>query len=302
MTKLYRACMNFRHKLQWISVIIVFVLSSFASLSLARTIKIMGGRVEIGHENNYFVALTKMVLSKTSHLYPEDSIEIIKSHEVTQWRLFRFLDYKELDIIWSATSSMRELKYLPIRIPLTKGMLGYRVLLTHKDNQEHFKNILNENELKRMIACQGAHWPDSDILEDNDYKVARVVHYEAMFKMISKKRCDYFPRAIYEGKVELAKRNNQYPNLILVEKLLLKYHLPTYFFVSKTDTVLAKRLYEGLVEALKDGSLIHLMKSQKSISHIFPLSQWQGSRIFRLENTNLSKKTPINNQEFWLDL
>ena len=96
--------------------------------------------------------------------------------------------------------------------------------------------------------------------------------------------------------------HDQYPNLVLVEKMLIKYHLPLYFFVSKTDTVLAKRLHEGLTEATNNGSLIDLLKSHETTKHIFPLSQWQGSRVFSLINAKLPKKTPLDNQALWINL
>ena len=292
------------HKYQRVILLILLVISPIFSIALAQTqtIKVMGVRAEVDPANYYFTALTKLVLSKTSHLYPNDSMEVINSKGIPQGRLFRFLDNESLDIIWSGTNEMREMQYIPIRIPLTKGMLGYRVLLVHKDNQDKFNQITNESKLKKLIACQGAHWPDSDILEDNGYTVSRVVHYEAMFQMLNKKRCDYFPRAVFEGKIELVNMHDQYPNLVLVEKMLIKYHLPLYFFVSKTDTVLAKRLHEGLIEATKDGSLIDLLKSHETTKHIFPLSQWQGSRVFSLINAKLPKKTPLDNQALWINL
>ena len=96
------------------------------------------------------------------------------------------------------TSSKREQNFAPVRIPLYKGILGYRVFLTHKDNLSRFENI-DESALKQLVACQGESWPDSSTLEHNGYTVATASRFIQLIKLTHKKRCDYFPRAIYEG-------------------------------------------------------------------------------------------------------
>ena len=49
------------------------------------------------------------------------------------------------------TNQLREKKYLPIRIPIQRGLLGYRVFLIHKDNVALFKSISEPNSLKKLV-------------------------------------------------------------------------------------------------------------------------------------------------------
>ena len=58
-------------------------------------------------------------------------------------------------------------------------------------------------ELKKLSACQGMHWPDSDILEQAGFKVMRAVKFESMYEMLLAGRCDYFPRSVAEGYAEV---------------------------------------------------------------------------------------------------
>lgn len=284
------------------TTIVVFIFIFFSFTLPSQEIKIMGYRSDFDPANKYFIDLSTLVLSKTQHLYPNYSINTINLKRITQGRLFRFIDDGSIDVVWSGTSNMREESYIPIRIPLTKGLLGYRVLLINKDNRETFNQINSEKELKKLVACQGAHWPDSGILEDNGYMVSRIVHYDAMFKMIEKKRCDYFPRALFEGRSELSKLKDKYPNIELVENVLLQYHLPVYFFVNKNKSSLAKRLSEGLHIAINDGSFDEFIKNHELTSFVFPSSKWKNNKFFKLKNYNLPFKTPIENKALWLVL
>jgi len=268
----------------------------------AQEVRVMGARSDHDPGNNYFIALTKLVLSKAAQAQPNDSVKIINTNRVTQGRLFRFIDDDLIDVVWSGTNSVREKSYLPIKIPLVRGLLGYRVLLVHKENTKKIKHLNNEAELKAMVACQGAHWPDADILEDNGYNVSRVVHYDAMFKMLERKRCDFFPRAIFEGRAEFNNIKDKYPNIRLVENILLQYPLPMYFFVKQGNHALAKRLSDGLTTAMNDGSMLKLMKSHELTSFIFPITQWDNAKVFRLLNFNLPAETPLNNAKLWFVL
>jgi len=194
------------------------------------------------------------------------------------------------------------LRYLPVYFPLFRGLLGYRVLLIRKEDIEKFSQIKTPSQLKELVACQGAHWPDSDILETNGYTVSRVVHFDAMFRMLSRKRCDYFPRAIFEGDSEQRANASEYPNITLFDNIILHYNFPFYYFVEKNNSALAKRLMLGLNESLKDGSFMQLMKSHSVSKHLFPLAQWKGKRFFELSNNDFDSKVIENNPQLWLDL
>src|SRR5690606_26443337 len=57
-----------------------------------------------------------------------------------------------LDLAWIASDKELEETLRPIRIPLFKGLLGYRIFIINKDNQFKFDGIETLDELKRKIT------------------------------------------------------------------------------------------------------------------------------------------------------
>ncbi len=286
----------------YLSLIVCICFSCLAIKAYADDIRLLSPRAKVDPVYDYFVELTRLVLSKNEQLYPQSRLVFIGSKDVTQGRSLVMLEHDYADIIWSGTDAKREELYLPIRIPLFRGLLGYRVLLIRKEDKEKFLQIEKPSQLKKLNACQGAHWPDSDILEANGYLVSRVMHFHAMFKMLAMKRCDYFPRAIFEGYAEQSAIEPSLPNIILMDDLILHYNFPFYYFVEKNNTELAERLENGLLTALADGSLMHLMRTHKVSKHLFPLDKWKDKRYFELSNKVLGSELSLKNKQFWLNL
>lgn len=203
-------------------------------------------------------------------------------------------------IFQSGTSIERERKLRPIRIPLLKGSLGYRISLIHKDNIKIFEAISTLEDLAQLTACQGLHWPDSDILERAGLPVTRNANYENMFLQIKNKRCDYFPRAIIEAYSEAEAHND--PDIIVYDKLIISYQFPMYFFVSPHQKQLKIDIENGLNLAIEDGSFDELLRKNKITKHLFPLSKWKDSKILTINNPFLPRRTPLHNPKLWVNI
>ncbi|MBL4911186.1 MAG: hypothetical protein JKX78_14380 [Alteromonadaceae bacterium] len=118
--------------------------------------------------------------------------------------------------------------------------------------------------------------------------------------MLAKKRCDYFPRGIFEAYAEQQALQAKFPELM--DNFILHYPFPIYFFVKHGDKKLAQRLKTGLLIAQQDGSWLRLLKQHQVTRHLFPLSQWQNRTFFELTNSELSKETPMANKTLWFNL
>lgn len=256
------------------------------------------GKGDTVHE--YFLKLLELALTHTQEEYGQLSVTVTK-YNVTQTRSLIMIEQnKGIDLNWAGTNTDREKKLLAIRIPLNLGLLGYRLLSIRKDRKSDFDQIKSVDELKRLTACQGSHWPDSDVLEAAGFIVLRTVKFEAMYRMVNGGRCDYFPRSIIEGYGEV--RHPGREELLAYDRILIAYKFPMYFFVSKTNPQLAKRIEQGLIKALDDGSFLGLMRTQSTTKSAFPLSKYQSSIIFHIENPYLPPKTPIKNNKLWLKM
>ena len=153
------------------------------------------------HTSHYVTDILKLAMSKNPALH-NIQLRNIDYQYSTESDPIALLERGVIDIFWDGTSNKREQNYAPVRVPLYKGLLGYRVFLTHKDNLSRFENI-DEAALKQLVACQGESWPDTSILKHNGYTVATASRFIQLIKLTNKKRCDYFPRAIYEGLNEI---------------------------------------------------------------------------------------------------
>lgn len=271
--------------------------------SCGNTVRVLGEQSKEDTGHFYFTELIKLALKKSENRFPHKTLVILNDKSITQGRTLNLLEKKFVDIFWVGTNKKREQRFRPIRIPLFYGLLGYRVSIIHKDNLALFNSITKQpDKLKNLTACQGQHWPDSDILSENGYSVFRVARFELMFKMLSFKRCDYFPRAIFEGYSELDIAKQQHPDLVMFDQILLHYPFAMYFFIHKDNEELAKQIEYGLNRAVDDGSLLDFIKKHSISRKLFPLSKWQSKTFLHLDNNDLSDKTKSLSSKYWLSL
>lgn len=278
-----------------------FIFLSLSVSTQAKNLTILASPYVEDATHQYFVELLHFVLEKSQPEYEKLDVEILKEKNVTHEITLHFIRDDLIDLSWAGTSSKLEDELLPVKIPLLQGLLGNRVSIIHKKNLEKFQNI-TQKELQNLVACQGEDWGDTDILEANDYSVIRVERFDLMFKMLNRARCDYFPRAIFEGYNELEVAQKLYPDLIMFDDLILHYKFPLYFFVNKENHELANQLTLGLEKSIKDGSFINFMKSNALTSSLFPLSKWKNKTVFELNNPFLPKSTPLDNKSLWIEL
>ncbi len=193
----------------------------------------------------------------------------------------------------------REAKFIPIRIPIRKGLMGYRIFLIRKQDRSRFASIRTLKELKKLRVGQGHIWNDVKVFKANEFNVVTSTSYEGLFKMLIHGRFDYFSRGINEAPNEYRERKETLPDLFVEEKILLYYPWPKYFFTSKKTPELAKRIERGLKIMIKDGSFEkHFMKyHQKDIE----LTNLKKRRLFKIHNPLLPLTAPIDQKELWFD-
>ncbi|WP_343859122.1 hypothetical protein [Aliiglaciecola litoralis] len=235
-------------------------------------------------EQDYFFGLLDKAMSNTVIEYNSYELEHV-AISYQQTRIMTFINSgQRLDVMHTMTSRQREHDLTAVKVPLLLGMLGHRVLLIKASRLNEFEQIGEAEALKKYIACQGIDWPDSDILEANGYLVARVTDEDAMIAMLEYERCDYYPRGISEIDNELTLYNHKYGALARVPHIILRYPAPVYFFVAKSNTLLAQRIEKGLQQMQQSGEFFDYISQHKATSSLFPLSQWNDKLFFDLHN------------------
>lgn len=244
---------------------------------------------------SYAKGLLKLALSKLPEKYELD--ESTKNN--TEGRVIQMIDENLLDVCFFATTNEFEERMRPIRIPMLKGLLGYRVLMIKKGDQSKFDGIRSIEDLKRVSLGSGRAWADTDVLVANNLKVVKVLKYDGMFFMLDGGRFDAFPRGAHEPWAEIAKR----PTLELdVEKnLLLVYPNPYYFFVNKNNIELARNIEKGLRIAMEDGSFDQYFLNDPAVKDVLEKANLKNRTIIQLKNPTLPKATPVDDKNLWFD-
>ncbi len=214
-------------------------------------------------------------------------------------RIIESLRSGTFDVVWTASSKEVESQITPIRIPLFMGLLGYRLMLIHKDNREMFRNVTDISELKQFTFGQGTGWPDTDILLANNLNVIQTPKWAGLFYMTDGKRFDAFPRGIQEPwqEVEMFKDLD----LMVDEHVMLHYIMPFYFFVNPNRPELAAKIERGLNVAIEDGSFQNTLLNNVMVKDVLSKAHINQRHVFNLINPDLPADTPIYRKELWID-
>jgi hypothetical protein len=238
-------------------------------------------------EDAYYLALLKLALESSKGEFGE--YQLTKSVQpMYQGRsLVEIKNNRNVSITWTMTSKEREQEVNPIRIPLLKGLGGYRIFLIKKGQQEKFSKINNARQLKKLFAGQGYDWPDSTILTDNKYRLITGPGHKTLFNMLQHGRFDYMPRALHEAWNEA----EMFEDLQVESTLALHYPSPYYFFVSNDAPILKNRIEAGLIAAEKNGSFQRLFDNHPITRNMLLLAKLDHRKVFRLKNSFMSSET-----------
>ncbi len=249
--------------------------------------------------HSYFQSLLQLALDKTADEFDTSTV-ICADIVMTQERALHELNRGVLiDVDWVGTNIQREEEYLPIRIPLIGGLLGYRIPAIRIEDTTIFNSIHSLDELKDLRCIQGSHWPDSDILESADLTVMRVPQFSSMYPMLQGNRVDYFPRGMNEVYSEVESVGE---TVTAYDKLIIAYKFPMYFFVSNENSALAERIEIGLLAAINDGSFLTHMQEHPATALLFPLTKYKTSLILHIDNPLLPPETPVDNELLWIKI
>jgi hypothetical protein len=202
----------------------------------------------------------------------------------------------QVDVFWSMTSVERERYLLPVRIPIDKGLFGWRLLLTTAQNQHLTESITTLGQMKKLVFLQGYDWPDTKILQSNRLRVITSNHYQSMFGMLASGRADIFPRSI----LEVWKEKKAIKHELQVDaRLSIYYPAALYFFVSKSQPQLAARIEKGLNLMIASGEFEQLFLQEygdelREAAHA-------KRHVIYLQNPLLPSDTPLSRKELWLD-
>ena len=284
----------FRWYLVLLVNVVLFAPASAEQIRIA--VKVQSTQLE--QPSDYFTTLLTMALEASKA--DNEVIDIVfspRDHSQARW-INMLQNDKSNFVIWTMTDKEREQQLRPIRVPLFKGIFGYRVVLIRKQEQARFDQVKTVHDLAKFLGGQGTHWPDTPILQANGLRLSTAETTESLFRMMGAKRFDYFPRGISEAWFELLQRTDS--NLAVEENILLYYPSAIYFFVNKENEGLAQRIEKGMEILIDNGAFDKFFYNHPRVSS--GLENIKNRRIIHLNNPYLPAETPVNNPRYWIDL
>lgn len=274
----------------------LIVLMFFSTFALAQEKIIRVSVVTTDPNASYSLTMLKLALDRIENKYRIEEV----TDDFTQTRVNEEVRTGGLDLAWIASESELESTLLPIRIPLFKGLLGYRIFIINADNQAKFNGIETLDQLKQQITMgQGKTWADAKILEANGFNVVKTTKYPGLFYMVEGGRFDAFPRGVHEPFGEIKERPSL--NLAVEENLMIAYRMPYYFFVGPDNHDLANDVELGLNRAIADGSFDKAFFGAPQVTDVIEKANMKARRVFFIDNPTLSKETPLDRPELWFD-
>jgi len=204
---------------------------------------------------DYYASLLKLALDKSDEkLFAQPS-----PNASGIARAFTRLAQRDgVDVMWAPATQQLDREFLRIRVPLDKGLLGWRLFLVRSSDAQSFADIRTLEQLAARPAGQVAEWLDTDILGVNGLPVVKTMRYKDLFNMLVVRRFDYLPRGIAEIRAEAAAHARL--GLQIEPRIALHYPMCAYFYVARQNTWLARHLETGLRRAQKDGSFERLFR------------------------------------------
>ncbi len=207
------------------------------------------------HDDYYYSNLLQLALTKTIPTHGNYELKFIPVRPITN-RLLRDIERDQIDVTWMPFA--KDLKYdlTPVKVRLLKNLSDYRVFLIRAQDTEKFAAVKNLEDLRKFKGGIGSHWPDRQVMEENNLPLVLSLSYFNLFKMLKSNRFDYFSRGIYQVRTEVDTYADQ--GIVLEKYLFLRYDNPVYFYVHKNNHQLAERIETGLKIAIEDGSFNEL--------------------------------------------
>lgn len=244
----------------------------------------------------YLQAVLKLAIERAGGGY-----ELVESRlPMTQARVVRELNAAggKLDVAWTMTSVEREAQMRPIRVPLDRGLIGWRIAFVRPDDADRWRGLRRLDELRRYTAGQGHDWPDTQILRANGLPVQGVTRFEVLYDMLRLGRIDYFPRSVFEIDDEVASELAR--GLVVEPHVLLRYPAASYLFVRPDRPQLAADLARGLEAAVADGSFARLF--QQRFGQVLQRHRVAQRQHLVLTNPLLPPATPLDRRAYWLSM
>lgn len=245
----------------------------------------------------YEISVIRLALA---HAPGDHSLKLVSMAGVSQDRISSFLEARDIgiDLFFSGYSPEWESQFLQVYVPLTRGLLGYRLLVAHMDRIAEFSGINTLKDLQAYTFGSGAGWPDNDYLRASNLRIVPS-SYERLWPMLQFQRFDLIHRGIQEIFSELRQPHRQ--SLRIVPGIALVYRFDYFIYVRADRKDLHDILLTGLLNAYESGAFMEHFYSHPSIRDALVRSDLANRTIIYLRLPQDYQSLRTIPDRFWHD-
>lgn len=249
-------------------------------------------------QGGYEIAVLRAALDVTQAEYGPVDLQPL-GQPLTENRAIAVLNQGGFDVTYMALTAQRETQVLPIRVDLSRGTQGYRLLLTRQDLAERVARATNLEALRAQFTVGfGAQWADLEIFLDNGFRTVTATEPRFLYPMLENGRFDIFPRGLNEVWRNLDSNRDLAPHVVVAENVAILYPLVNCFVVARGNLTLAARLTLGLDRLLADGTLKRMFTA--AYSRDLQRARLDTRTVIVLPNRNLPRGGPAFETSWWL--
>ncbi len=250
--------------------------------------------MSLSPEREYTYKFIQLVLKSSEAKYGPCDVTLYK-HNLPMRRTELYLkENQNIHLVALTVRKDRDKKFRPVEIPIAKGMVGQRIFLIRKGDQNRFSEVKSVEDLRSFTAGQGEGWLDVEILEKNGLKVLATDNVHSLQNMLAISRFDYYPLGVLQFRIQ-----DNLP-IELESRLLLSYPSMTALYVNKENDLLAERLSYGLKQAIAHGALDDLFFSHSATAISLKDLNMDKRRVIQLCNPEKPEWLPLDIDEYWL--
>jgi hypothetical protein len=155
---------------------------------------------------------------------------------------------KGADILVTVAGNVKfiDKQTLVIPQPLTKGLLGFRLLLVTDESLTKFAQIKQPQQLQQLSIGIPETWADAELFRHNRYKVIEQGTLNDLFLLLKNGTFDYVALGVNEIEEIFKHRVIPMGGMSIEPSLMFYYPFPLVFYVNPHQPALAKRIDKGL--------------------------------------------------------
>ncbi len=204
-------------------------------------------------QHEYYHELLETALIEAGHT------PILTAYKLPQVRARLFLNTGKISIYWMINSKKRNEDFAPIKVGLTNGLIGVRILFIKNGDQPLYGKVKNLDDFRNLnlIGGLGRGWYSVDVWKENGLKYKEHHgNWGDIFKMLPHRPdYDYFSRGVNE----ILQESKLHPRLVIEKRLTLIYDRDFRFYFSTVGDGTYKRhgtIIKGAMKKAQNSGLI----------------------------------------------